>query len=62
MRFRRKSYAPGVRMKQGEITIQHGDVVGVKSGPDDIEILPKLDGFGFRQLFLYLLFAMPDTL
>ncbi len=34
-------------MKQGELTIQHGDVVGVRTGSEAIELLPTLDGFGF---------------
>ncbi|KAK4687126.1 hypothetical protein P7C73_g2983, partial [Tremellales sp. Uapishka_1] len=35
------------RVKLGGVTAQHGDVIGVKSGPRAIELLPKLDGFGF---------------
>jgi len=49
MRFRQTTHTSVTRTKQGGITIQHGDVVGVKSGPYPIEILPKLDGFGFSQ-------------
>jgi hypothetical protein len=33
--------------KSGEITVQHGDVVGVTTGDESIELFPKFDGFGF---------------
>ena len=46
IRFKRCS---GPKTRQGEITVQHGDVVGVKSGPESIELLLKLDGFGFSR-------------
>ncbi|WWD15727.1 hypothetical protein CI109_100149 [Kwoniella shandongensis] len=43
MRFR----SAETRVKQGELTVQHGDVVGLKTGEEAVEVLPKLDGFGF---------------
>ncbi|WRT66916.1 uncharacterized protein IL334_003881 [Kwoniella shivajii] len=33
--------------KQGEITVQHGDVIGIKGGEEGIEVSMKMDNFGF---------------
>lgn len=40
--------AEGTR-KQGQMTLQHGDVVGVQTGPNGLEVSAHQDGFGFRE-------------
>ncbi|WVQ78260.1 hypothetical protein IAT38_000344 [Cryptococcus sp. DSM 104549] len=35
------------RYKQGDLTVQHGDVVGIKAGGGPVEVTLKMDGFGF---------------
>jgi hypothetical protein len=43
----RRQNAAGVRAKYGSLNLQHGDVVGIRSGTAPIEVVLKLDGFGF---------------
>jgi hypothetical protein len=35
--------------KQGLMTLQHGDVVGIQTGPNGLEVSAQQDGFGFRE-------------
>jgi hypothetical protein len=37
------------RMKQGELTVQHGDVVVLKTGSESVEVQLKMEGFGFGE-------------
>ena len=50
MSFHGGALASSKRGKQGSITIQHGDVVGVRSGAEPMDVVLKLDGFGFGKL------------
>jgi hypothetical protein len=44
----------GGKGKAGEITAQHGDVIGIQSEAEAIELHPRFDGFGFRESLLCL--------
>nr|XP_019013326.1 uncharacterized protein I206_01392 [Kwoniella pini CBS 10737]OCF52107.1 hypothetical protein I206_01392 [Kwoniella pini CBS 10737] len=37
----------GVRHKQGELTVQHGDVIGFRAGSQGIEAALRMENFGF---------------
>jgi hypothetical protein len=52
VKFRGSSSGPGVaagRMKPGELTVQHGDVVVLKTGSESVEVQLKMEGFGFGE-------------
>jgi hypothetical protein len=36
-------------MKQGELTVQHGDVIVLKTGSESVEVQLKMEGFGFGE-------------
>jgi hypothetical protein len=46
LKFRRPAGTGNARGKQGQITLQHGDVVGVQTGADGLEVMAQQDGFG----------------
>ena len=35
-----------VRGKQGQVTVQHGDIVGVQTGAEGLEVIAHQEGFG----------------
>jgi hypothetical protein len=37
------------RTKPGELTVQHGDVVLLKTGSESVEVQLKMEGFGFGE-------------
>jgi hypothetical protein len=39
------------KVKIGEITAQHGDVIGINAGTESIRIIFKFEGFGFREYY-----------
>ncbi|ORX39673.1 hypothetical protein BD324DRAFT_678783 [Kockovaella imperatae] len=41
------SRVDGKRGKNGSLTALHGDVIGIRTGSDPIEVIPSMDGFGF---------------
>ena len=40
------------KASQGELSAYHGDVIGIKVGTEALDVLPKMDGFGFRELLI----------
>jgi hypothetical protein len=46
LKFRRPAGTGSARGKQGQITLQHGDIVGVQTGPEGLEVIAQQDGFG----------------
>lgn len=49
IKFRRPAGSGGERVKQGQITVQTGDLVGVQTGADGLDVIAHQDGFGFRE-------------
>ena len=49
LKIRRPAGSVEGTRKQGQMTLQHGDVVGVQTGPNGLEISAHQDGFGFRK-------------
>jgi hypothetical protein len=52
LKFRRPVSARANGIRQGQITLQHGDVVGVQTGAEGLEVIAHQDGFGFRESYL----------
>jgi hypothetical protein len=53
IKFRRPA-GTGERVKQGQIFVQAGDVVGVQTGADGLDVIAHQDGFGFGKFPLSL--------
>ena len=47
LKIRRPAGSAEGKSKQGQMTLQHGDVVGVQTGPNGLEVSALQDGFGF---------------
>lgn len=50
LKIRRPAGTAEGKSKQGQMTLQYGDVVGVQTGPTPLEVSAQQDGFGFREL------------
>ena len=51
LKFRRPAGTGATRGKQGQMTLQHGDVVGVQTGPDGLEVIVQQDTFGICESY-----------
>jgi hypothetical protein len=49
LKFRRPAGTGSARGKQGQITLQHGDVVGIQSGAEGLEVIAQQEAFGMSK-------------
>lgn len=51
LKLRRPAGTGTTRGKQGQMTLQHGDVVGIQTGPDGLEVIVQQDTFGICESY-----------